>query len=220
MKLTPWIAALTLTMGLTPALRAQQYGYPRQDGRYDSRYGNDSWRYGNPNRTWHSGRVSAYAHDIDEVATYIHEQAERNNRRPDREEARALAQLHELNDAAEHFHEQVEQNNRDYRHTRDDFAELIAAYNNAVDALRYIQPRPYVDRGMNRIASDMTEIARYYGSSYGRLFETGRWGRSGRDGYDRYDRDGRYDRDSRYDSRYDRDRDGYDDRYRPPVNRH
>ena len=204
---TPWIAAIALTMGLTPALHAQ-YGYPGRDGRYDGR-SSQSWRYGNPNRTWHPDRVSALAHDIDETATFIHERAERNNRRPDRREARALEQLHEVNDAAEHFHEQVEGNRRDYSHSRDDFAELIDAYNDTVTALRYIEPRSYIDRGMNRIASDMLEIGRYYGSSYGDLFNTGRWGhgRYDNDRYGRYDRDG----DDRYD-RYDRDDDGY----RPP----
>jgi hypothetical protein len=204
---TPWIAAIALTMGLTPALHAQ-YGYPGQDGRYDGRY-STSWRYGNPSRTWHSDRVSALAHDIDATATVIHEQAERNNRRPDRDEARALARLHRLNDAAERFHEQVEVNSRDSYHSRNDFAELIDAYNDTVTSLRYINPRPYIDRGMNRIASDMIEIGRYYGNSYGDLFSTGRWGRG------RYDRD-RYDRDrdgrDRYDNGYDRDDDGY----RPP----
>jgi hypothetical protein len=207
---TSWIAAIVLTLGLTPAVQAQ-YG------------GSIQWRYGNPSQTWHSDRVSALAHDIDAAATYIHQQAERNNRRPDRYEARALAELHQLNEAAENFHEQVETNGRSYYRTRDDFAELLDAYNDTVDTLRSIEPRSYIYRGMNRIAADMNELSRYYGSSYSGLFDTGRWGRNGRydrrdDRYgDRHDRDGRYDRHDR-DGRYDRDdRDNRDDDgYRPP----
>jgi len=206
MKTTPWIAAIALTVALTPAVQAQ-YGATIQ------------WRYGNPSQTWHSDRVTALAHDIDATATSVHEQAERNNRRPDRYEERALAQLHELNDAAEHFHEQVETNGRSYNHTRDDFAELLNAYNDTVDTLRSIEPRSYIYRGMNRIAADMNELSRYYGSSYNGLFDTGRWGRNSR--YDR--RDDRYgrrsdrDRDGRYDRNGRNDRDNRDDDgYRPP----
>jgi hypothetical protein len=209
MKITPWLAAIALTAGLTPAVHAQ-YGQYDQHDRHDRQGYDGSWRYGNPSQSWRSERVAALAHDIDETATYIHEQAERNNRRPDRNEARALAELHQLNEAASHFHEQVEESDRvSYRHTRDDFAELIASYNETVQALRYIETRSYINRGMNRIASDMNEIGRFYGRSYGSLFSTGRWGsRSGR--YDRYDRD----RDDRRDG-YSRDDDRpYD---RPPV---
>jgi hypothetical protein len=212
MRITPWIAAIALTAGLTPAVRAQSGQYDQRDQynhQHDQQGYDGNWRYGNPSQEWHADRVSALAHEIDATATYIHEQAERNNRRPDRDEENALAQLHQLNNAATHFHEQVETNSEDYYHTRDDFAELITAYNQTVEALRYIAPRPYVNRGMNRIAADMNAIGRYYGRNYGHLFITGRWSsRSGRynhDGYDRHDG-------------YGRNNDGRDDRnYRPPV---
>ncbi len=201
MRITPWIAAIALTVGLTPAVRAQ-YGQYDQHDQYDrhDQQSSGGWEYGNPAQSWRVERISALAHDIDDTATYIHEHAERNNRRPDRGEENALGELHQLNDAATHFHEQVEQNSEDYRHTRDDFAELIDAYNQTVSALRYIQPRSYINRGMNRIASDMNAISRYYGSNYGQLFSTGRWNnRSGRYDHNGYDRrsghdDGNYDR--------------------------
>jgi len=207
MKITPWIAAIALTVGLAPAVRAQ-YGQYDQHDQHDQQgrdhrdhdqqdqqdqQGNGSWQYGAPSQNWHADRVSALAHEIDETATNIHEQAERHNRRPDRAEARALAELHQLNDAASRFHEQLEQNRAEYSHTRDDFAELISAYNQTVEALRYIRPRPYVDRGMNRIAADMNTISRYYGRSYGRLFISGRWSsRSGRYDHDGNGQDGYY----------------------------
>ena len=210
MRMTPWIAAIALTAGLTPAVRAQ-YGQYDQHDRYDQQSYGGSWRYGYPSQGWHADRVSALAHDIDATATYIHEQAERNNRYPDADEADALAELHQLNEAATHFHEQVEQNSEDYYHTRDDFAELINAYNQTVEALRYIHPRSYINRGMYRIAADMNAISRYYGSNYGHLFITGRWSnRSGRYNHDGYYRHDGYDRNNDY---------GRDDgnSYRPPV---
>jgi hypothetical protein len=211
MRITPWIAAIALTAGLTPAVHAQ-YG---QYDRYDPQHGNydrGDWGYGNPATSWRADRVSALAHRIDETATYIHEQAERNNRRPDRDEERALAELHQLNDAAARFYERLEANGDNYYHTRRDFAQLINAYNQTVEALRYIAPRPYINRGMTRIASDMNSIGRYYGSNYGHLFISGRWSsRSGRYEHDRYDHDRNRDG-------YDRNHDRYDDGSdRPPV---
>lgn len=207
MKVTPWIAAIALTIGTIGSSPAAQAQYSASI----------QWRYGNPSRTWHSGRVAELAHDIDARATYIRQQAEHNNRRPDRYEARALAQLNDLNEAAERFHEQVEINGRRYNHTRDDFAELIETYNDTVDTLRSIEPRSYIYRGMSQIAADMNELSQYYGSSYSGLFDTNRWGRNDR--YDRrgdrHDRDGRYDRDGR-DDRYDRDDRNDRDGYRPP----
>jgi len=190
MKITPWIAAIALTVGLAPAVRAQSGQYDRHDQQghdhhdQQDQQGNGSWQYGAPSQQWHANRVSALAHEIDETATNIRVQAQRNNRRPDRAEARALGELNQLNQAASHFHEQLEQNGASYSHTRHDFVELISAYNQTVEALRSVRPRPYVDQGMNRIAANMNTISRYYGRSYGRLFSTGSWSnRSSR--YDR-----------------------------------
>ena len=202
MRISPWIAAIALTAGLTPAVRAQDGQYDQHD-QYSHQHNQEgydgSWQYGNPYQEWHADRVSALAHEIDETATYIHEKAERNNRRPDQDEERALAQLHELNTAASHFHEQVEMNSEDYYHTRDDFSELITAYNQTVEALRYIAPRPYINRGMSRIAADMNAIGRYYGSNYGHLFITGRWSsRSDRYNHNGYDRHNGYYRNNGY----------------------
>jgi hypothetical protein len=188
MKITPWIAAIALTVGLAPAVRAQYGQYDQHDQQGHDQQGRDhrdhdqqdqrgegNWRYGTPSQEWHADRVSALAHEIDETATNIRVQAERNNRRPDHAEARALGELNQLNQAASRFHEQVEHNSASYSRTRNDFAELISAYGQAVEALRSIRPRPYVDRGMNRIAADMNTISRFYGRGYGRLFITGSW---------------------------------------------
>jgi hypothetical protein len=197
------VFAALLALSLAPALQAQSRGYrdPYRDS-YRNRYPN----------TGQMGRIASLAHEIDDTATYIRRQAERNNRRPNREEARMLAGLRELNGRASHFHDQVESYRQDPRHTADDFAALEDAFYQLGDTLRYVNRRPYIDQGMDRIYDLMTELSRYYGRS-----GYGRWGYQGRDrngyGHDQYD--GRYGRD-RYDGRSGHDRYGDDDHYRPP----
>lgn len=194
MKRITVLAAL-LVLSLVPALQAQGRDYRDQD-RY--RYpGSGQW-----------DRVAALARELEETATYIHRHYERNNRRPNRAEARVAADLHELNQQANRLYRQIEgrgYGSRDYRQDRDDrgyrqdrryrddsFARLEEAFFDLSDSLRYIQPRPYVDDGMDRIYRLMNEIGRYYGrSGYGR-------GHQGRDRYGRDRNDGRYGRD-RYD---------------------
>lgn len=214
MKRLTVLAAL-LVLSLAPALQAQGRGYPSQD------------RYRYPN-SGQGDRVAALARELEDTATYIHRQFERNNRRPNRAEARVAADLHELNAQAARLQRQIEGRGyrdgyddrnddryrrnddryrqdgqyRDGRNRDDSFAQLEEAFFSLSDSLRYIQPRPYVDRGMDQIYSLMNELGRYYGrSGYGKGYQ----------GRDRYGRD-------RYDGgRYDGDRDRYDGHdYRPP----
>jgi hypothetical protein len=208
MKITPWIAASVLALGLTPAVQAQYRGYP---DRQTSSYG-----------SWNGEQAYALAHQVDETASSIYRQAARNNRRPNRTEARALASLSQLNAAASHFHGEVESYRQDPRHTANDFARLVSAYDNAVESLRWIEPRPYVDRGMDRIADMLTEMSPFYGRTYDRWHGHGQdWDRHDRYDHDRHDRDrdGRDRSDRGRDGRDDRDRnhDGDTDGYRPPV---
>jgi|GEM_PF-2006773 len=203
MKFTPWITAAALALGLSPAVQAQYRG---------NNYG-QTYSYG----SWNGEQAYALAHQVDETASWIYRQASRNNRRPDRGEARALAALYQLNVAASHFHGEIEGYRRDPRHTANDFTRLVSAYDGAVEALRWIEPRPYIDRGMDRIADSLTQMSPFYGRSYDRYHGHGRdWDR-----HDRYDRRDRSDRDR--DGRYDRDRgdrrdqDDDGDGYRPPV---
>jgi hypothetical protein len=198
------VFAALLALSLAPALQAQ----------YRGNRDRDSYRYSYPN-SGQMERVAALAHEIDDVATSIRRQAERNNRRPDRDEARMLADLRELDGRASHFHAQVESYRQDPRHTADDFAALEDAFFRLGETLRYVNRRPYIDRGLDRIYPLMNELSRYYG-------------RSGYDrrGYDRYGQDRYGDGRDRYDGRSDRryghdrygddDRDRYDDPYRPP----
>lgn len=202
MKRLTVLAAL-LVLSLAPALQAQGRGYPSQD------------RYRYPN-SGQGNRVAALARELEDTATYIHREFERNNRRPNRAEARVAADLHELNAQAARLQRQIEgrgyrdgydsRNDDRYRQdgqyrggrNRDDsFAQLEEAFFSLSDSLRYIQPRPYVDRGMDQIYSLMNELGRYYGrSGYGKGYQ----------GRDRYGRD-----------RYDGSRDRYDGHdYRPP----
>jgi len=202
MKLTPWITAAALALGLSPAVQAQyRGGYPSSEQTYSY----DSWN---------GDQAYALAHQVDETSNWVYRQAVRNNRRPNRDEARALAALSQLTAAASHFHGEVASYRRDPRHTANDFARLVSAYDNATEALRWIEPRPYIDRGMDRIADSLTQMSPFYGRTYDRYHGHGRdWDR-----HDRYDQD-RRGRDGR-DGRYDRDRDPNHDEgdgYRPPV---
>lgn len=177
MRRTTAIAATLLTLSLAPALEAQYRDqYRDQDRRYDSR--ND--------------RRTAIAHEIEDVAYSIRREYERNNRRPDREEARVLYGLRDLHARAARFEDQA-----DYRSNRrnagDEFAALEEAYFDLSESLRYISPRPYVDRGMDRIADLMSDLSRYYGRNdrdRGRYRRQGGWhDRYGRDSRDYRDRD-------------------------------
>jgi hypothetical protein len=203
MKITSWIAASVLALGLTPAVQAQDRGYP------------DRQTYSYP--SWNGRQANALAHRADETATWIYRQAARNNRRPDRNEARALEALAQLNAAASHFRREVETSWQDPRHTANDFARLVSAYDQATEALRWIEPRPSIDRGMDRMADMLTEMSPFYGRTYDRWHGHGRdWDRHDRYDHDRHDRD-RSDRGGRYDRGHDRDQDHDADGYRPPV---
>ena len=196
MRSTPLFTAAVLALSLTTAA----WG----DDRWSNPHGNQDYRY---NDRSNYGRVSELAREVARTADSIHREYERNNRRPNRDEARVAVALHQMEEAAARFYDRVDGYGRDSRRGSGDFQNLIRAFNVTADTLRYINRRPYVDRGMDRIWSLMSEMDRYYGI-------LDRYGRN-----DRYDRnDGRYGRD-----RYDRDgRDGYDrrddDRYRPPHN--
>lgn len=180
-RTTVTAATLLLALSLAPALQAQYRDDRDQDRyRYDSRYGRGQ-------------RIDAVADEIADVAYSIRREYERNNRRPDRDEARVLSDLRDLDARASRFRDQL-----GYRQSRNngEFAALEDAYFDLAESLRYISPRPYVDRGMDRIADLMREASRYYGrdSRGGRGSRYDRYGR-GRDWHDRYDRDGRYGRD-------------------------
>src|SRR5881227_1129557 len=109
---TTLFATAILALSLAPAAQAHEYGHPPQgqdqyqgqpqdQGQYqdqDQRYQNLD-RYAYPDAA-HIDRVSELAHAIDETATYIHRQFERNNRRPNVDEVRAMEQLHALNESA------------------------------------------------------------------------------------------------------------------------
>jgi hypothetical protein len=191
MRRTTVTAALLLALSLAPALQAQYRGYPDQD-----RYRNDS-RYGR------GQRIDAVADEIADVAYSIRREYERNNRRPDRDEARVLSDLRDLDARASRFRDQL-----GYRQSRNngEFAALEDAFFDLAESLRYISPRPYVDRGLDRISALMREASRYYGRDGrdGRGSRYDRYGQ-GRGWHDRYRRGG-----------YDRDRDGDAYRTRPP----
>lgn len=166
MKLTPWIAASVLALGLSPAVQAQR---------------GDSYR----DHRWDGERTYTLAHEVDETASQMRREAERNNRRPDRREARMLDALVKLDRAASRYHHQLEGNRRGARYTQRNFVALVRAFDDASEALRWVEPRPYLDRGMERIAGLLTDMSPNYGRSY-------RWGRHD---HDRWDRNGRHDRD-------------------------
>lgn len=197
-RTTKLMTTALLALSIAPALQAQGY---RQETR----------RYSYP-ETRHVSRVAAIAHEIEQNATYIRREFERNNRRPDNAEARAIDTLNQLNAEADRFHDEVERYRQSPRRSADEFASLERAFNVTERSLRRIDRRPYVDRGMVRIYTLMNELSSYYGRRSGYY---GTWDRDRRDGdrdHDRYDRDRDHDR---YDR--DHDHDGHDD-HRPPYN--
>jgi hypothetical protein len=191
------MTAALLALLLAPALQAQRpYDTP---GRYDRPDGPP----GSYPDFRHMDRVAYLAHQLDDTARAIYRQASRNNRRPDQYEAQMLNDLNQLYGQAAHFHDEVETNRRNPHHTANDFARLEQAFNQLGVTMQSVRPRPYIDRGMERIYNLMTELSRYYG---GRGYS--RWGHYGHDRGDRYDDHDRYDRDH--------DRDNRDNGYRPP----
>ncbi len=197
MKATKFFTASILIFGLATVAQADSY---RHGDQYDS------------------GRAEDVAREIVGTAQWIHEQYERNNRRPDRDEARVAAALHDLEVSAARFYDEVGGNDRahsdwerrdrrDNRGTRSaarELQDLFRVFDSTAESLRYISNRPYVDRGMERIGDLLAQLNRTYGFN----------DRHGR--YYRYDRNDRNDRD-----RNDRDRRQWDSRrndreYRPP----
>ncbi len=175
------MAALTLALSVSPAVQAEPQGRPNPyNERYNDRYGD---RYNDrDDRRYDPRRAAALAEEIERTAYSIRREAERNNRRPDRWEARMLSALRELNQEADQFHAQVDRR-RDGRSGRD-FEELVRAYRETGRVVNRNDPRPYIDRGMERIGYLLSEIS----ESYGRRGDF-RW-------QDRDDRDwGRWDRD-------------------------
>jgi hypothetical protein len=202
-RTTTLMTTALLALSLAPALQAQGQGYHQDDRRPDDRRQDDD-HY--PDAA-HIGRVSELAHGIDETATYIRRQFERNNRRPNRDEARVMEQLRGLNEQAARFHDQVESDRQNPRHTAREFAALENAFNDAARSLRHTGSRSYVNRGMVRIYTLMNELSGYYGRRAGYY---GTWDHPRYDqGHDRYDR---HDGDD-----HDRDH-GHDNGYRPPYN--
>jgi hypothetical protein len=204
MRSIPFTAAV-VALSLTTAAWGQDWGHDRWNNPHGDQGG-----YGYPGQSGHGGygNVAALAREIAQTADWIHNKYERNNRRPNRDEARVAVALHELEEQAIRFYEGVDGYGRGSRGSRD-FENLLRAFDATSETLRYIARRPYVDQGMDRIWSLLTQMDSGYGVSgrYGRG-----WARDRNNGYDRYDRDDH----DRYDRRDDRDRD--DDRYRPPVN--
>ncbi|HSK80002.1 MAG TPA: hypothetical protein VLQ45_26350 [Thermoanaerobaculia bacterium] len=197
MRSTTLIATAALALSLTSAAQAQ----------WSNRY---------PDRGRNNSRVSELAYEIEATATSIYREAARNNRRPDRDEARVLSNLRELENRAQEFRQEVRDgrwgnrryddrydrrddrryDRRDSREDARDYDRLADAFYATADSLRYINRRPYIDRGMDRIYVLLREVSQSYGGN-------DRWGWSDRRGWrDRDDFRGRYDRDR---GRYDRD---------------
>jgi hypothetical protein len=202
--------AAAAALGCGASAWAQQENYPSPDGRYEDGYQRpydqtpyDNGGYAGPRSV---RRLLIAAHEIDDAANYIHRQYDRNNRRPDRREARVSARLAELAGSAREFHREVAGYRGDSRHTQDDFQRLVRAYDRATDALGRVAERPYVDQGMERIATRLDQTATIYGLN---LAEMTRYHGERRYDRDRRDRDDSYrGGDNGYDNGYRQDRDG------------
>lgn len=165
----------TRTLTLILALITSSAAFAdRADGH---RYGSND-RYPRPDQM---GRVATLSRSVDTIADEMLERAERNNRRPNRYVARVLGELHDLSKASTRFRGEVESYRRDPRHTRDDFRELVDAFEAVSRSLRDIDSRSYIDRGMERLGGLLAQLDDYYG--YGDRYSSGRYGRTDRQGY-------------------------------------
>ena len=170
MKRTTWTLTLILLLATTSASFADSPFGGRDRYRHSDRFP----------RPDQMERVARLAHGVDELAEDLHEQAERNNRRPNRFFAQVLGDLHDLSNAASRFHNEVESYQRDPRHTRDDFQRLLSAYYALDESLQDIDPRSYIDRGVERIGQLLSQLDDYYGLDD--RYSSGRRGRYDRDG--------------------------------------
>ncbi len=140
------------------------------------------------------------AGEMDDAATYASRQFDRNNRRPDPNEAAVAARLADLAESAHRFHREVATDRVvGSRRSRADFQRLVRSYERAADASRNVSERPYVDQSMDRIGRRLDQTASLFGMN---LAEMSRF-RGERQGYGRYRDDRGY------------DRRGYENGYRP-----
>jgi hypothetical protein len=179
MKRTTWTLTLLLTLTAASALQADGINRGVDRDRYSDRSSSDLCP-----RPEQMGRVGSLADDVADLAAEVRDRAERNNRRPDAYVARVLGNLHDLATASAHFQREVASRRRDPRHTRDDYRQLLAAYDQVGRSLRNIDTRSYIDRGMERIGQLLAQLDDYYG--FGDRSSPGRHGRYG--SYDRYGR--------------------------------
>jgi len=107
--------------------------------------------------------VQSLAHQVEEVARHAHLTAEQLAHHGTPREQRALAALHRLGEQAAHFHQQVETYYQEPFHTEDDFAGLVAAYDEARRTFRYLHADRHVRRDFDRLAGLMDELIGYYG---------------------------------------------------------
>jgi hypothetical protein len=184
MRSTLFVTTAVLALSLSTAAMADERDRYRSD-RHDDRY-QDHDRYDDRYRgNSRNGRVEAIVREIEQTAAAMHREYERNNRRPDRDEARVAATLHELHEEAYELARGSRYSGNYRGNSRRDhgFDGLVRAFDEVASSLDRINRRPYVDRGMDRIWSLMSELDRSYG---------GRSDRYDRGWNDRGYRDGGY----------------------------
>ncbi len=111
----------------------------------------------------HIERVIGMAQDMSRTAASMTREAERNNRRPNNEEAAMLDRLRELTTRTKHFQSEVERFRQSPERTAEEFQAMVATFDATADALRSTNRRPYVDRGMAHIARLMDDLSPFYG---------------------------------------------------------
>src|SRR5689334_24862114 len=104
MRSTTFVTTAILALSLSTAAMADDQGRyrdrdrDRYDDRYQDRYDD---RYRGDYRN--NGRVDVVAREIAETAAAMRHEYDRNNRRPDRDEARVAATLRDLHEEAYEF---------------------------------------------------------------------------------------------------------------------
>lgn len=160
MRGTLFVTTAVLALSLSTAAMVDAQDRHRYDDRYQDRYDD---RYRGNRGDYRGGRVDDIAREIAETAAAMRREYDGNNRRPDRDEARVSATLRELHEEAYELARYSGGNYRRDSRRNSGYDGLLQAFNQVAYSLDQINRRPYVDHGMDRIWSLMSQLDRQNG---------------------------------------------------------
>src|SRR3989338_7477483 len=116
---------------------------------------------------WAFDDVRGLAHQIDLLASHVHEQAEDAAHHGGWEEKTELRDLHALAEEARHFHEQIETWYQDPRHTYQDYLDLVQAQDQARRSFYWLRTFAHIRYDFDRLGSLIQQLRAYYDDNGG-----------------------------------------------------